>query len=66
MAGSPPLPAPLPQGERDERELLAWEARKLLRAARVGTLASALDGQPFASLVTPASAPDLVAAAAAV
>ena len=38
---------------------LAWEARKLLRAARVGTLASVADGQPFASLVTPACAPDL-------
>ena len=37
----------------------AWEARKLLRAARVGTLASAAGGQPFASLVTPACAPDL-------
>jgi putative heme iron utilization protein len=37
----------------------AWEARKLLRAARVGTLASSLAGQPFASLVTPACAPDL-------
>jgi heme iron utilization protein len=36
-----------------------WEARKLLRAARVGTLASVADGQPFASLVTPACAPDL-------
>ena len=36
-----------------------WEARRLLRAARVGTLASAADGQPFASLVTPACAPDL-------
>ncbi len=36
-----------------------WEARKLLRAARVGTLASTTDGQPFASLVTPACAPDL-------
>ncbi len=37
----------------------AWEACKLLRAARVGTLASVMDGQPFASLVTPACAPDL-------
>ena len=37
----------------------AWTARKLLRAARVGTLASSADGQPFASLVTPACAPDL-------
>jgi heme iron utilization protein len=37
----------------------AWEARKLLRAARVGTLATSLQGQPFASLVTPACALDL-------
>ena len=38
----------------------AFEARKLLRAARAGTLATAADGgQPFASLATPACAPDL-------
>src|SRR6185312_9937361 len=38
----------------------AFECRKLLRAARVGTLATVVDGgQPFASLVTPACAPDL-------
>jgi putative heme iron utilization protein len=37
----------------------AWEARKLIRAARVGTLATSAHGQPFASLVTPACAPDL-------
>jgi putative heme iron utilization protein len=36
-----------------------WEARKLLRAARVGTLATLAEGQPFASLVTPATGPDL-------
>ena len=36
-----------------------FEARKLLRAARSGTLATSVDGQPFASLVTPACAPDL-------
>jgi putative heme iron utilization protein len=36
----------------------AWTARKLLRAARVGTLATTVDGQPFASLTTPACAPD--------
>ena len=37
-----------------------FEARKLLRAARSGTLATTADGgQPFASLVTPACAPDL-------
>lgn len=39
---------------------LGFEARKLLRAARAATLATAADGgQPFASLVTPACAPDL-------
>ncbi len=37
----------------------AWEARLLLRAAHVGTLATVAGGQPFASLVTPATAPDL-------
>jgi len=37
----------------------AWAARKLLRAARSGTLASITGGQPFASLVTPATATDL-------
>jgi len=35
------------------------EARRLIRAARAATLATQLDGQPFASLVTPAPAPDL-------
>ncbi len=34
-------------------------ARRLLRAARSATLATVEDGQPFASLVTPAPAPDL-------
>lgn len=34
------------------------DARRLLRAARSGTLASSGDGQPSASLVTPAAAPD--------
>ena len=34
------------------------DARALLRAARGGTLASSGGGQPFASLVTPAAAPD--------
>lgn len=37
----------------------ATEARLLLRAARAGTLATQRDGQPFAGLVTPATAPDL-------
>ncbi|MDE2517545.1 MAG: DUF2470 domain-containing protein [Rhodospirillales bacterium] len=37
----------------------AWTARWLLRAARQGILATATAGQPFAALVTPATAPDL-------
>ena len=36
-----------------------WAARRLLRGARAGTLCTALDGQPFGALVTPACAPDL-------
>lgn len=36
-----------------------WEARMLLRAQRSGVLATTAGGQPFASLVTPACAPDL-------
>jgi heme iron utilization protein len=36
-----------------------WAARKLLRAARVGSLATVRDGQPVVSLVTPATGPDL-------
>ncbi len=36
-----------------------WSARRLLRAARAGTLATSAGGHPFASLVTPACAPDL-------
>ena len=43
----------------DSPEAPAWTARKLLRAARAGTLATSGEGQPFASLVTPACAPDL-------
>jgi putative heme iron utilization protein len=35
------------------------EARRLIRAGRAASLATGQDGQPFASLVTPASAPDL-------
>jgi hypothetical protein len=37
----------------------AWAARKLIRGAREATLATVVDGQPFASLVTPACAADL-------
>ena len=35
-----------------------WRRVRLLRAARGGTLATSAAGQPFASLVTPATAPD--------
>ncbi len=50
--------------EFDQAISPAREARKLLRAIRVGTLATAVrdegrQGQPFASLVTPACSPDL-------
>jgi putative heme iron utilization protein len=37
----------------------AFEARRLIRGAAAATLATAAEGQPFASLVTPAAAPDL-------
>lgn len=37
----------------------ALEARRLIRATGAATLATQADGQPFASLVTPAAAPDL-------
>jgi hypothetical protein len=47
MEADQPAPAP------------AIEARRLLRAAAAATLATQQDGQPFASLVTPAMAPDL-------
>lgn len=36
-----------------------FEARRLIRAATAATLATQQQGQPFASLVTPACAPDL-------
>jgi putative heme iron utilization protein len=36
----------------------ARTARLLLRAARAGSLATVSEGQPFASLITPATAPD--------
>jgi putative heme iron utilization protein len=35
-----------------------WQARRLLRGAREGCLATSAQGQPFASLVTPACMPD--------
>lgn len=46
------------ESEQNKAEAPAWTARKLLRAARVGTLATTADGQPFTALVTPAVGPD--------
>jgi len=43
----------------DDRQEAAWQARLLLRATRLATLATATAGQPFTALVTPACAPDL-------
>ncbi|PWS38835.1 hypothetical protein DFH01_06185 [Falsiroseomonas bella] len=40
-------------------EGLGFEARRLVRGAISATLATSAEGQPFASLVTPATAPDL-------
>lgn len=40
-------------------EGLGYEARKLLRGAASASLATSREGMPFASLVTPAMAPDL-------
>jgi putative heme iron utilization protein len=48
------LPPPRPPVAVD-----ALLARRLVRAAREASLATVSDGQPFASLVTPACAPDL-------
>ena len=39
----------------DTEEAPFWTARKLLRAARVATLATTTGGQPFTALVTPAT-----------
>lgn len=40
-------------------EGLGFEARRLVRGAAAATLATGAEGMPFASLVTPATAPDL-------
>jgi putative heme iron utilization protein len=40
-------------------EGLGFEARKLIRGAASATLATSAEGMPFATLVTPAAAPDL-------
>jgi len=40
-------------------ENLGFEARRLIRGAIAATLATSAEGQPFASLVTPAASPDL-------
>lgn len=47
----------------DDRELIPWAIRRLIRAARSASLATVTSGDcagyPFVSLVTPATAPDL-------
>lgn len=43
---------------RDDNMVPVLQAIALLRQARAGSLATVADGQPFASLVTPATAPD--------
>lgn len=53
-SGQPELVPPRPPAAID-----ALLARRLIRAAREATLATVSDGQPFASLVTPATGPDL-------
>ncbi|MFN0182909.1 MAG: HugZ family protein [Aquabacterium sp.] len=50
-------PSEPPQAANRAADL--WQARTLLRAARVATLATQTGGQPFTALVTPAAAPDL-------
>jgi putative heme iron utilization protein len=45
-------------GETPVDDSPAWQARRILRAARSGCLATTAQGQPFASLVTPACMPD--------
>ncbi|MSP04956.1 MAG: DUF2470 domain-containing protein [Acetobacteraceae bacterium] len=45
--------------EEDPKRAALWQVRCLLRAARVGSLATQAEGQPFVALVTPATAPDL-------
>jgi len=47
------------EAQANPREQAAWQARCLLRAARVASLATVSQGQPFVALVTPATAPDL-------
>lgn len=56
--GAESVPAGPAGGSAAERARLVHEARCLLRGARAGSLATVRDGQPFASLVTPAMTPD--------
>jgi putative heme iron utilization protein len=48
----------IPKGAMAPGPAPDWQSRQLLRAARSGVLATQKAGQPFASLVTPACAPD--------
>ncbi|MDE2006946.1 MAG: pyridoxamine 5'-phosphate oxidase family protein [Rhodospirillales bacterium] len=50
---------PAEQGAEEARSGRARDARLLLRAARSASLATTDEGDPFVSLVTPGTAPDL-------
>jgi putative heme iron utilization protein len=47
------------RGSKSLTDSVGFAARRLVRAAAAATLATQVAGQPFASLVTPAAAPDL-------
>jgi putative heme iron utilization protein len=51
--------AEMPPAAEAVEETPGFAARKLLRGTRAATLATVTVGQPFAALVTPATAPDL-------
>jgi putative heme iron utilization protein len=52
------MPAP-GEGPAEDQNSLAWQARRLLRAAPAGSLATTSQNGPYVALVTPATAPDL-------
>jgi putative heme iron utilization protein len=56
---APMAAGPGAQGASLSATSAAFEARKLLRGAPVGALATVMEGQPFASMVTPACTPEL-------
>lgn len=63
MAAAPLQAEPLEEGPREPGALAPRShiraARNLLRAARVGSLGTLIDGHPFVTLVTPGTAADM-------